>query len=100
MTRLWVTENQRNVDNDELFTAMIQEAHDNTQLVVTGHHIIYKQHDKPPQEIPSADWLIFDHETAHKVWGDKWRWILTALALEPAATRDALLHKLYYGRGK
>lgn len=93
-----MTENQRNEDNLDLFTAMIRETHDQVQLVVVGHHIIYKEHDKSPQEIPSADYLIFDHEIAQKVWGLKWREVLTQLAMEPAAGRDALLRRLYYGR--
>lgn len=98
MIRIWVTENQRNEDNFDLFNAMIKETRDNVQVVVAGHHIIYKVVDEVPQEIPSADCLIFNHEMAQKIWGPKWKDILTQLALEPVPQRDALLHRLYHER--
>jgi hypothetical protein len=79
---------------------MIRETYDQVQLVVVGHHIIYKQEGISPQEIPSADYLIFNHDIAQKIWGWKWCEVLTKLALEPVATRDALLHKLYDGRSR
>ena len=95
-----MAETKRHEDSIEVFDAMIRETYDNIQLVVPSHHLVFKQHGEPPQEAPSADYLIFNHEIARKVWGGKWREVLTALALEPTETRDALLYRLYYGREK
>lgn len=104
-------ENDRNVQNKDLYKAIMREAYGADESIV-GHHLIYVTHEKRPdpdhpgnfynfeivQEVPSADALIFDHEVAQKIWGGVWRDNLTALALEPIETRDALLRKLYEAR--
>jgi hypothetical protein len=92
-------ETKRNVDNIDIFEAMIRAACDGVTFVAAGHHIMFMQTGYPiPGEVPSADALIFDHEVAKVVWGDRYRDILTKLALEPTETRDALLRQLYYTR--
>jgi hypothetical protein len=37
---------------------------------------------------------------AEKLFGDKWKSILTILAVTPIAERDQLLGEFYYNRGK
>lgn len=100
-------ENDRNADSRDLFKAIICEAFDVTDVII-AHHLTYVAVDhrdgfdyQVVEEIPSADALIFDHGVAKKIWGeDRYKDILTRLALEPVATRDDLLAKLYYGRNK
>lgn len=104
-------ENDRNADSRELFKAIVREVF-GVQDVIIGHHLVYEVEEtrvdpatKLPfkyqviEEIPSADALIFDHGVAEKLWGPGFRDVLVRLALEPCATRDQLLARLYYGRG-
>lgn len=100
-------ENDRNQDNHDLYKDIIREAY-GVQDVIIGHHLVYQTEYKNTdgfvyqlvEEIPSADSLIFDHEVAQKIWGKKYRVILSKLAMEPVETRDALLKKLFYSRVK
>lgn len=92
-------ETKRNTENIDLFEAIIREAFDGVTLVVAGHHIMFMQDGRSaPQEIASADTLIFDHEVAKKVWKENYKDILEILAVEPVARRDVLLRKLYTER--
>ena len=92
-------EGNRNAEDADLFEAIIREAYDSVVFVACGHHLMVSIKDTPvPIEIPSADTLMFDHDVAIKIWKDGYQNILTHLALEPAATRNSLLRKLYYGR--
>lgn len=98
-------ENDRNADSKAMLKAIIKEVF-GTEECMIGHHISFEVADKRAdgftytitQEYPSIDTLIFDHEVAKKLWGVTWRDVLGQLVLEPLATRDALLAKLYYGR--
>lgn len=86
--RLWEAENARNERNVALFRAMILKAYPDTELVVAGHHIFHKRPGGPAEEIPSADWLLFDHTIAQAVWGENWQHALRLLASTPADLRD------------
>jgi hypothetical protein len=98
-------ENDRNVENNGLYKAIIREAF-GVSDVICGHHLVYEVEDKRAdgftyqiiEEIPSADALIFDHKVAQKIWGAAWKDCLVKLALEPVETRDKLLASLYYAR--
>jgi hypothetical protein len=97
--KLWEVENNRNTINEALFRAMVSEAYPDVNLVVAGHHIFFRRDGSDaPEEIPSADALIFDHFIAQAVWKSNWQNVLAQLALEPAATRDALLARLFNAR--
>jgi hypothetical protein len=92
-------ETRRNVDNIDIFEAMIRYAYEGVTMVVAGHHIMFMREGRStPGEVASADTLIFDHFVAKKVWGEKWLAYLTLLAAEPVETRDQLLRCLYLGR--
>lgn len=92
-------ETRRNVDNIDIFEAMIRIAYDGVTLVVAGHHIMFVREGRPtPGEIASADTLIFDTAVAEKVWGLNYKAYLALLAVEPIATRDALLRALFARR--
>jgi hypothetical protein len=98
-------ENDRNAENADLYKAIIREAYGVTD-VICGHHLVYQVEDKRAdgftytfvEEVPSADTLIFDTDVAQRLWGDKWKSVLSILAVTPIAERDALLHDFYYGR--
>lgn len=96
--RLWEIENARNETNEALFRAMIMLAYPDTELIVAGHHIFHKRPGGPAEEIPSADWLIFDITVAKAVWGDDWALRLSDLAVTPASMRDRLLRTLFNER--
>src|SRR4249920_923252 len=84
-------ETKRNTDNLDLFEAMLREAYDGVTMVVAGHHIMaVRSGEALPIEISSADTLIFSHEMAQVIWKDRYKEVLTRLATEPTATRDAL----------
>ena len=97
-------ENDRNAENSALYKAIIREAY-GVQDVIIAHHLVYVKVEMRDgfeyqivEEVPSADTLIFDHDVAAKIWGPGFGKILVKLALEPIATRDALLAKLYGAR--
>jgi hypothetical protein len=98
-------ENDRNSQSSDLFKAIIREAY-GVKDVICAHHLVYVRDEKREdgfdyqvvQEVPSADTLIFDHDVAKTIWGDKWQERLIRLALEPVATRDNLLAELYQAR--
>jgi hypothetical protein len=93
------TEDKRNIDNLDLFEAMLREAYPDVTLVVAGHHIMAMRQGKPlPIEVASPDTLIFNHYIAQKIWGDPYLYILAQLAASPPAERDALLRQLFYNR--
>jgi hypothetical protein len=109
-------ENKRNRASKELFLAIMREVHGDRMPdpddAMVAHHLTVVLQDvvkdnagrelevEVVEEYPAADTLIFDHDVARKIWGYEWAANLTALALEPTETRDALLAKLYYGRKK
>lgn len=90
-------ENDRNGEGAETFKAVIREVYNVTD-VICGHHLIYEYREARAdgfvydvvQEIPSADALIFDTDVAAKIFGDKWKSILTILAVTPVGERDKL----------
>jgi hypothetical protein len=92
-------EDQRNVDMQDVFEAMIKETYPDVKGVGCGHHIMYmREGHVMPYDYPSADALIFDHQVAQTIWGEAWQHTLTELALVPATARDALLRQLYAER--
>lgn len=106
-------ENDRNAVSADLFKAILREAF-NVQDTIIGHHLLYVKVDRQPdpdhpgnffdfqivQEVPSADALIFDTEIAQKIWGERWKSVLSILAVTPVGERDALLRDFYENREK
>ena len=98
-------ENDRNAEHAALYKAIVREVY-NVKDVIVGHHIVYQLEEKGTdgftytftEEVPSADTLLFDHEAAKKIWGDKWQDMLVKLALTPAAGREAVFEEAYYSR--
>jgi hypothetical protein len=104
-------ENARNAKHRQLFSDMIREAYGADQVII-AHHLVYVAGEKRienglefdyqiVEEIPSADTLIFDHDAAKTIWGERyWQGVLVKLAMLPVEARDQLLHALYYSRGE
>lgn len=99
-------ENARNAANAQLFKDIIRECFGVADVIV-AHHIVYVATERRDgfeyqivEEIPSADALMFNHEVARHLWGDKWQDTLRELACTPVMDRDARLAQLYYARGK
>jgi hypothetical protein len=99
-------ENERNAEASNLIKDILREVFQCGDVIV-AHHLVYivtEHRDgfeyQIVEEIPAVDTLIFEHRIAKKLWGDQWQDVLIQLALEPVATRDRLLAKLYYGRNK
>lgn len=98
-------ENDRNVENAKLYKSIIREVFGVTDVII-GHHLVYEVAEKRSdnftyqivEEIPSADALIFCHDVAKKLWGVQYKMILARLAIEPEASRDALLQSFYNNR--
>ncbi|WP_316235026.1 MULTISPECIES: hypothetical protein [unclassified Bradyrhizobium] len=98
-------ENDRNGENAALYKDIIREAFGVTD-VICGHHLVYQVEDKRAdgftytfvEEVPSADTLIFDTDVAQRLWGDKWKSVLSILAVTPISERDKLLADFYYNR--
>lgn len=89
-------ENGRNHRAKKLYTDIMHEAFGASEGIVIGHHLTFDEDD--PDEIPSADTLIFDHTVARKIWGSGYLDVLRQLAQVPCELRDDLLGTLYYGR--
>jgi hypothetical protein len=97
-------ENNRNAKWAELYTGIIKEAF-TVSGVIIGHHLTFVQYTVVdgfpyhiPQEIASADTLIFDHDVAQKIWGIYYEEALKSLALMPVKYRDGELSILYMSR--
>lgn len=97
--KLWEFENNRNSANEALFDQMLRIAYPDINLVVAGHHIFFRREGYTASaEIPSADALMFDHFIAKAVWGQDYLKVLSMLAMEPVATRDAVLQQCFKDR--
>ena len=89
-------ENDRNKRRHKLYTDILTVAFGNEGILI-AHHLVFGGGDSP-DEIPSADTLIFDHDIMQKIFGDDFKWVLTQLACEPCESRDELLATLFYQR--
>ena len=109
-------ENIRNRASKQLFLDILREVHGDRMPdpddAMIAHHLTVVLSDtvkdaagrelevEVVEEYPAADTLIFDHEVARKLWGNRWPEVLCQLVMAPVAARDELLAKLYYGRAK
>jgi hypothetical protein len=91
-------ENGRNKLNHKLYTDILHECF-GSEGVIIGHHLTFGGDDNP-NEIPSADTFLFDHEIMFHVFGVNFMKVLTSLASVPAEERDRVLANFYYGRNR
>lgn len=72
-------ENQRNHDDHITFNRFLQKAVGPCEVLV-AHHIVFLVGDEEPNEIPSADALMFNPELMGAVFGEKAMGIMLTLA--------------------
>lgn len=88
-------ENVRNKSNHGVYEKFLRRAvgePDANVLIV--HHLTVKTKDQDPNEIPSADTMMFCHELMKAVFGAKAQEYMQRLAAVPVERRDALLAQL------
>lgn len=84
----------RNVQGHKAITRFLNRAlgHPKDLKVVVGHHITYQvDEESVPNEIPSADSLLFDHDIMHLVFGDEYKTIMVQLATRVPELRERVL---------
>lgn len=99
VTNYLARENKRNADHRKLYTDMLRVIGEGEVLI--AHHLVYVDKDKgtgEPEEIPSADTLIFCHDAMSRIFPEDWQDVLARLAQAHPDQRDALLHDLFYGK--
>lgn len=85
-----LAENQRNHRNHLLYQRLMRLALGECDLLV-AHHLTFTYKDEEPNEIPSADTLIFDIELMKKVFGTRAQDVTSHLAALNVDARDAML---------
>lgn len=83
-------ENQRNHDGQKTFKRFLARAIGACDVIV-AHHIVYLVDGEDPDEIPSADTLLFSHELMGAVFGDKAHIIMQTLAGRTPELREKVL---------
>lgn len=86
-----VYENERNLRNHKLYERMVRKALGADTNILVVHHITFQVAGGEPNEIPSADTLMFDHVFMRKVFGEDYGEVMAQLALTPVETRDQVL---------
>lgn len=85
-------ENDRNARNHQLYERLVRKAFGADTNILVVHHITFQVAGGEPNEIPSADTLMFDHVLMRKVFGDDAGEVMAQLALTPVETRDQVLN--------
>lgn len=85
------TENKRNRANHRLYERFLRIAVDPKVEVLVAHHIVYLVDGQAPNEIPSADALMFDGGLMTTVFGDKAKALMLTLVSRPWDERDPVL---------
>lgn len=93
---IWVSENERNQNHAGLYTDIITEVYGATNVGI-GHHLMFNT-PTGTDEQPSIDTLLFNTDVAQKLWGDRWKSVLSILAVTPVNERDTLVSDFFYGR--
>lgn len=86
-----VSENNRNEEGSAVFKRFLQRAVGPNIEILCAHHIIYLVEGEEPNEIPSADCLLFSPELMGAVFGDKAMSIMLTLAHRTPDLREKVL---------
>lgn len=87
------SENERNHHNHALYERLLRLAFGPDVSVLVGHHLTFTlEAGGDPNEIPSADTTMFDHDLMARAFGTPGCYeVMAQLALEPAVQRDRRL---------
>lgn len=89
-----VSEDDRNRANHKLYERLIRLATGPDTGVLVVHHITFTlADDSEPNEIPSADCLLFDHDFMSLAFGIRMYMVMSQLAILPLTTRDKVLEE-------
>lgn len=94
-----MAENNRNHKNHRLYERLMRLAVGDDARVLVAHHLTFdvaKGGEEEPNEIPSADTLMFCHELMTRVFGPSAMAIMAQLAVRPVegGERDAHLENM------
>jgi hypothetical protein len=88
-------ENERNHRNHRVYERFMRLATGEDTNVLVKHHITFEvAADGEPNEVPSADTLMFCHELMEKVFGMSALALMAQLAVRPVEERDAHFEQL------
>lgn len=99
-------ENSRNHKNHKIYERFLKKAiHPETRVipaveqmdVIVGHHIVFLVGDEEPNEIPSADCLLFDPDLMKAVFKEKAMAIMLTLCHRTPEERDLVLNDFLDG---
>lgn len=86
------SEDSRNVSGHKFFEQFLRRAVGPNVQVLVAHHIVFIDEDGVPNEIPSADTLLFNPELMGKVFGDvQAKVIMLTLAARAPNLRDRVM---------
>lgn len=88
-----LAENTRNHQNHKVYERLLRAAIQPDCDVLIGHHLTFTLPEGEPNEIPSADTLIFDFELMKKVFGSRAASIVEHLAVLSCTQRDLMLEE-------
>lgn len=83
-------EKTRNIAASKVFERLLHRAFGPCEVVV-AHHITFVLDNEEPNEIPSADTLLFDPAIMGKVFGEKAQTIMLMLARREPQYRERTL---------
>lgn len=85
------TENLRNEQGSKTFERFLRRAVGPKIQILCAHHIIYLVEGEEPNEIPSADCLLFSPDLMGAVFGDKAMSVMLTLAHRTPELREKVL---------
>jgi hypothetical protein len=84
-------ENTRNHTNHKIFERLLRAGTGATNTLI-AHHCTFSLEGQEPNEVPSADTLMFDHTIMKNAFGDiAYRDVMISLVMEPVESRDRML---------
>lgn len=84
-------ENERNHKNHALYERLMRRALGQDTQILVKHHLTFEVAGQEPNEVPSADTLMFDHDLMTKVFGHRALAVMAQLAIRAAEERDEKL---------
>lgn len=85
------TEDQRNYTSHKVFERFLRRAFGNDLQVMVGHHIAFFKGDEIPNEIPSADTLLFNPTLMELVFKADAPAVMLMLVRRPPEVREKAL---------
>lgn len=91
-------ENTRNRKNHALYSAIFNQAFPQCRMTLIVHHLSFQLPGKEPNEVPSADSLLFDHDIMRACFGDDALPIMAKASQLPCEERDEYVKQEFESR--